>query len=274
MSKRRQTLKCPVCKIEVKASRLDIHMQKVHPETATRPRSAGKPAPRSLAPAIFAAVAVVAVLVVAGVGIYYLNLPEPEENGEPPVIPPVDKGAYPTTYARMEIGPRGVVIIGLYGNETPRTVRNFMDLVGQNFFVGTIFHRIIDGFMIQGGGFTPEMTQKTVPSAPIKLEINPKLHNVPGTIAMARTSDPDSATTQFFINTVDNRGSLDPNAQSKGYTVFGVVVKGMDIVDAISKAKVEFGSGGDQKPSQPTQDEIPSLIITNVRMISTPDEPR
>ena len=81
MSKRRQTLKCPVCKIEVKASRLDIHMQKVHPETATRPRSAGKPAPRSLAPAIFAAVAVVAVLVVAGVGIYYLNLPEPEENG-------------------------------------------------------------------------------------------------------------------------------------------------------------------------------------------------
>ncbi len=192
-------------------------------------------------------------------------------NGEPPVIPPVDTGTYPTQYVRMEVAGRGTIVIGLYGNETPRTVKNFSDLVAQNFFVGTIFHRIIDGFMIQGGGFTPDLTQKPVPSPPIKLEINSKLHNVRGTVAMARTNDPDSATTQFFINTVDNRASLDPNAKSAGYTVFGVVVRGMEVVDGISKAAVEYGSGGDQQPSQPTQEERPTLIVTNTMMTPTPE---
>jgi cyclophilin family peptidyl-prolyl cis-trans isomerase len=271
VAKRRQTLKCPVCKIEVRASRLDAHMEKVHPEMETRPRSKGKPAPKSMMPAMFAAVAVIAVVVVAGVGIYYLNLAQPEENGEPPVIPPTDSGVYPTTYVRVEIGPRGAIVIGLYNNETPKTVKNFLDLVGQNFFVGTLFHRIVAGFVIQGGGFTPDMNQKPVPFPPINLEINSKLHNTRGTVAMARTTDPNSATTQFFINLVDNRKSLDPNSNTEGYAVFGTVVRGMDIVDSIANAQTDFAPGNTQERSQPVEEERPTLIVTNTRLMGAPD---
>ncbi len=272
MAKRRQTLKCPVCKIDVKAGRLDTHIQKVHPDTEARTRHKGKPAARSMRPEALLAAAVAVVIIVAAAGIYYLNLPRPEEeNGEPPVKPPVDTGVFPTQYVRMMVAQRGEIVIGLYGNETPITVNNFRELVMQNYFTGTIFHRIVAGFVVQGGGFLPDLNQKEPPFDPIKLEINSKLHNVRGTVAMARTSDPDSATTQFFFNLVDNSvGKLDPGGYStEGYAVFGVVVSGMDVVDGIATAQVETPAGGSER-SQPIQDEIPNLMITNTLLMATP----
>ena len=273
MSKRRQTLKCPVCKIQVKAGRLDAHMQKAHPGAEVQPRSKGRAAPGPKRTEMMAAAAIAVVVLVAAVGIYYLNLPKPEEeNGETPYVPPVDTGVFPTQYVRMNIAQRGDIVIGLYGNETPNTVRNFRDLAAQNFFTGTIFHRIVAGFVIQGGGFGPDRQMKPVPSPPIKLEINSKLHNVRGTVAMARTSDPDSATTQFFINLVDNSaGKLDPGGYSaEGYAVFGVVVRGMEIVDQIAQARTETPAGGSEK-SQPVEDEIPRLIVANTMLMATPN---
>ncbi|MBN1175262.1 peptidyl-prolyl cis-trans isomerase [Candidatus Woesearchaeota archaeon] len=120
-------------------------------------------------------------------------------------------------------------------NETaaPITVANFLSYVDEGFYDGLIFHRVIDGFMIQGGGITPDGKQKTT-KAPIVLESGNGLKNDRGTIAMARTSDPNSATSQFFINTVDN-DFLNKGARDDGYAVFGKVVRGMDVVDKIEK---------------------------------------
>jgi len=273
VAKRRQTLKCPVCKIEVKAGRLEAHLERVHPGAGASAPAKVKLARRSARPEVFLAVAVAAVVIVAAVGIYYMNLPKPEENGEPPVVPPSDKGVYPTQYVRLTVAQMGDIVIGLYGNETPNTVKNFRDLVASNFFTGTIFHRIVPGFVIQGGGFTPELQMKPVPFPPIKLEINKKLHNVRGTLSMARTTDPDSATTQFFINLVNNSpGKLDPGGYSaEGYAVFGVVTRGMEVVDRIAAVQTEYPPGNTQEKSQPTQDEIPKLIIANAMIVGSPN---
>jgi cyclophilin family peptidyl-prolyl cis-trans isomerase len=270
VAKRRQTLKCPVCKIEVKAGRLDAHLQKVHPGYDGQPRPKGKAAPRSMRPEMWLAVAVAVVVVVAGIGIYYLNLSKPEENGGNPVTPPTDNGVSPTQYVRLTVAQRGEIVIGLYGNETPNTVQNFMQLVSQNYFTGTIFHRIVAGFVVQGGGYLPDMNPKPVTVSPIKLEINSKLHNYKYTVAMARTSDPNSATTQFFINIADNHAILDPGGSSgaDGYAVFGKVLRGTEVVDSIATATTETPAGGQEK-SQPTQDAIPSLIITNCMVLSS-----
>jgi cyclophilin family peptidyl-prolyl cis-trans isomerase len=125
----------------------------------------------------------------------------------------------------------GNIEIKLATKEAPITTENFLSYVEDDFFDGTIFHRVIPGFMIQGGGFTPDGTQKTT-GDPIVLESNNGLKNVRGTIAMARTNDPNSATSQFFINLVDN-AFLDKSSGSDGYAVFGEVVEGLDVVDAI-----------------------------------------
>lgn len=128
----------------------------------------------------------------------------------------------------------GDIVIELNSEKAPNTVTNFLSYVEDGFYNGTIFHRVIKDFMIQGGGFTEEFVQKT-PNAPIKNEANNGLSNVKGSIAMARTGDPHSATAQFFINTVDNN-FLDFRGEDGplwGYAVFGQVVEGMDIVDAI-----------------------------------------
>jgi peptidyl-prolyl cis-trans isomerase A (cyclophilin A) len=125
----------------------------------------------------------------------------------------------------------GNIEIKLATKEAPITTENFLSYVEDDFFDGTIFHRVIPGFMIQGGGFTPDATQKTTRD-PIVLESNNGLKNLRGTIAMARTNDPNSATSQFFINVVDN-AFLDKSAGSDGYAVFGEVVEGMDVVDTI-----------------------------------------
>lgn len=132
----------------------------------------------------------------------------------------------------------GDIKVELDPAKAPLSVKNFLVYVNEGHYNGTIFHRVIEGFMIQGGGFTKEMKQKPV-HAPIAIESDNGLSNKRGTIAMARTSDPNSATAQFFINTVDNafldfRGK---NSRDYGYAVFGKVVDGMDVVDKIRKTK-------------------------------------
>jgi peptidyl-prolyl cis-trans isomerase A (cyclophilin A) len=127
---------------------------------------------------------------------------------------------------------QGDIEVELYPEKAPKTVANFLAYVKSGQYSGTIFHRVIPGFMIQGGGFTASGMEKPT-LAPIPLESNNGLKNLTGTIAMARTSDPDSATAQFFINTVDNAGLDYPNGDGHGYTVFGKVISGLDVVKKI-----------------------------------------
>ncbi len=126
----------------------------------------------------------------------------------------------------------GDFVVEVYPDKAPKTVENFLKYVREGHYDGTIFHRVIDGFMIQGGGFTPDMQQKPTRSA-IPLETRPELKNDRGTLAMARTANPNSATAQFFINVVDNKGLNAPMPDGHGYAVFGKVVSGMDVVDRI-----------------------------------------
>jgi peptidyl-prolyl cis-trans isomerase B (cyclophilin B) len=128
----------------------------------------------------------------------------------------------------------GTIILALYPDKAPKTVENFLTYVRDKFYDGTIFHRVIDKFVIQGGGFGPGMTQKLT-RAPIENEANNGLRNARGTIAMARASDPHSATSQFFINVADNDflNYTAPTPAGWGYCVFGRVVEGMHIVDQI-----------------------------------------
>lgn len=138
---------------------------------------------------------------------------------------------------------KGVIVIELEAQKAPISVENFLAYVRDGFYDGTIFHRVIPNFMIQGGGFTADMQQKPT-RAPIKNEAANGLKNLRGTVAMARTHVPDSATSQFFINHQDN-AFLDyhgPHAQTIGYAVFGRVVSGMDVVDEI--AAVPTGQAG------------------------------
>jgi len=130
---------------------------------------------------------------------------------------------------------QGDIVLQLDATKAPKTVANFIEYVKAGHYSGTIFHRVIDGFMIQGGGMTPEMKEKPT-RAPIPLESRNGLSNTRGTIAMARTSVPDSATAQFFINVKDN-AFLDAarSPDGNGYAVFGKVVEGMDVVDKIRK---------------------------------------
>jgi cyclophilin family peptidyl-prolyl cis-trans isomerase len=143
----------------------------------------------------------------------------------------------------------GVIVLELAPDRAPATVANFLEYVKAGFYDGTVFHRVIDGFMIQGGGFTPDLVQKKT-RPPIKNESENGLSNARGTIAMARTSDPHSATAQFFINTVDNANGLDhgKTAQVWGYAVFGKVVEGMDVVDKIAKTQTGSKSGMQDVP--------------------------
>ncbi len=132
----------------------------------------------------------------------------------------------------------GVIDIELDAEKAPETVANFLAYVEAGHYDNTIFHRVIDGFMIQGGGFTPDMEQKPC-KAPVKNEAGNGLKNIRGSLAMARTSDPHSATAQFFINVADN-AFLDfksPSGNGWGYCVFGKVVEGMDVVDKIKGVK-------------------------------------
>ena len=155
----------------------------------------------------------------------------------------VEKGA---AVGNPGIG-QGVLIIELDGDKAPIAVENFLGYVNSGYYEGTVFHRVIDGFMIQGGGFTEGMDQKKTEGT-IQNEADNGLKNKRGTVAMARRPDPHSATSQFFVNVADNK-FLDHSAktpQGWGYAVFGEVVSGMDVVDAIAKVKTgQHGSMGD-----------------------------
>ena len=156
---------------------------------------------------------------------------------------------------RMETT-QGVITLELDGDKAPETVANFLEYARAGFYDGTIFHRVIPGFMIQGGGFDAGMKQKTT-RAPIKNEATNGLKNATGTIAMARTNDPHSATAQFFINVNDNTGLDHPTPQGWGYAVFGTVTDGMDVVRSIEKVKTGNRAGHQDVP-------IEEVIITKV----------
>lgn len=154
---------------------------------------------------------------------------------------------------------QGDITIELFEEEAPLTVHNFLNYVKDGFYSGTQFHRVISGFMIQGGGFTVDMERKQT-QAPVKNESTNGVSNKRGTIAMARTRDPDSATAQFFINVVDNL-NLDAMGPRPGYTVFGRVVEGMEVVDKIAATKTTTKSSYRDVPVKPII--IESLEITS-----------
>ena len=132
----------------------------------------------------------------------------------------------------------GDIVLQLDAEKAPKTVANFVQYVQAGHYAGTVFHRVIDGFMIQGGGMSPDMQEKPT-RAPITLESRSGLSNVRGTVAMARTMIPDSATAQFFINIGDNvRLDAVNSADGNGYAVFGKVIEGMDVVDRIKAVPV------------------------------------
>ena len=140
---------------------------------------------------------------------------------------------------------QGEVVVELFADKAPKTVANFLQYVNDKHYDGTIFHRVINNFMVQGGGYDSQYREKAT-RAPVRHEGREALEaggprNVVGTLAMARTNDPHSATSQFFINVKDN-GFLDPSPQMFGYTVFGRVVSGMEVVDRIKS--LPTGSGG------------------------------
>ncbi len=146
----------------------------------------------------------------------------------------------------------GDIVVELNAAKAPKTVENFLQYVSDKHYDGTVFHRVMSDFMIQGGGFTPDLQQKPT-KAPIPLEAGNGLKNDRGAIAMARTGNPNSATSQFFINTVDNPNLNAPKPDGYGYAVFGKVVAGMDVVDKIRAVAV-----GDQGMHQ----NVPRTPIT------------
>lgn len=154
----------------------------------------------------------------------------------------------------------GKIVVELEAQKAPKSTANFLQYAKDGFYTGTIFHRVIPGFMIQGGGFDQKMTQKP-PRAPIENEARNGLRNQRGTLAMARTMDPHSATAQFFINHRDNPPLDYPSRDGWGYAVFGKVIEGMDVVDQI--AKVPTGNAG-------MHSDVPRtpIVIENVKIIS------
>ena len=161
---------------------------------------------------------------------------------------------------RMETS-MGDIVIRLDAAKAPKTVANFLDYVKAGFYNGTVFHRVIAGFMIQGGGFTADMQQKPT-NKPIQNEADNGLRNAKYTIAMARTSDPNSATAQFFINTKDNAflNFRSKDTQGWGYAVFGKVIRGQEVVDKIEKVSTGRRGMFDDVPREP-------VIIKKVSVI-------
>jgi peptidyl-prolyl cis-trans isomerase A (cyclophilin A) len=155
----------------------------------------------------------------------------------------------------------GKIKLELFAREAPLSVKNFLDYTTGGFYDGTVFHRVIPNFMIQGGGFTADMKQKKT-NAPLKNEADNGLKNLRGTIAMARTMIIDSATSQFFINVVDNAylDHSDKTTKGYGYAVFGTVIEGMDIVDKIAAVRTGVLGGFPNVP-------LPPVVIESMKVI-------
>jgi cyclophilin family peptidyl-prolyl cis-trans isomerase len=154
----------------------------------------------------------------------------------------------------------GKIVIELNADKAPKSVENFLRYARENFYAGTVFHRVIPGFMIQGGGFDAKLDQKQT-KAPVQNEAANGLQNQRGTIAMARTNDPHSATAQFFINHKNNAGLDYPGQDGWGYTVFGKVTQGMDVVDKIAQAPTGNIRGMQNVPFK-------NIVIQSVTIIS------
>lgn len=155
---------------------------------------------------------------------------------------------------------QGIIIIELYRDKAPQSVENFLRYAKEDFYKGTLFHRVIDGFMIQGGGFSSGMKEKPT-REPIQNEAKNGVKNETGTIAMARTSDPHSATAQFFIN-LKNNTSLDyPNPDGWGYAVFGKVIRGLDVVQKIGKTTTGSSGFYQDVPTTP-------IVIESVKILT------
>ncbi len=165
-------------------------------------------------------------------------------------------------YPRVELSTSlGTLRLELYPDKAPITVENFLGYVTEGFFDGTIFHRVVPGFVIQGGGFTSEMVEKDT-RPPIENEANNGVRNLRGTICMARTSDPHSATSQFFINTKDNPplDHRDSSLRGWGYAVFGRVTEGMEVVEAIERVPRGRKNGYDDVPVDP-------IVVESARVL-------
>ena len=178
-----------------------------------------------------------------------------------PPAPPSDPNPTPDGPVVVLDTTLGMIKIGLFKTKAPISTENFLRYAREGFFAGTIFHRAIPGFMIQGGGFTPDMKEKEV-HAPIRNEARNLLRNSRGTVAMARTNDPNSATAQFYVNVKSNH-SLDFGINGAGYAVFGVVLEGMDVVDRI--ANVSTGTRGPHENVPNT-----AVLIKGTRIESVP----
>jgi cyclophilin family peptidyl-prolyl cis-trans isomerase len=174
-------------------------------------------------------------------------------------------GCVPVIYYLTPQPAPEVITVELLPEKAPDSVKNFLQYVDDKFYDGTIFHRVIGDFMIQGGGMNPGLTEKRTPHPPVKNEADNGLSNTRGTIAMARTGDPNSATAQFYINTVDNGYRLDRAhaGDGFGYTVFGEVTDGMDVVDKIKKARTHHVKGMDDVP-------VKDVVIESIRKLETP----
>lgn len=181
------------------------------------------------------------------------------------LITPAALAANPKVELKTSLG---AVVIELYPENAPKTVENFVQYVKSGFYDGTIFHRVIPGFMVQGGGFTPNFQQKPTRPA-IRNEAGNGLRNAVGTVAMARTADPHSATAQFFINVADN-DFLDfksPDDKGYGYTVFARVTSGMDVVQKMLQAPTATVGPHQNVPRQP-------VIIERARLIEPAAKPK
>lgn len=169
---------------------------------------------------------------------------------------------YLNDYPQVELQTnKGIIVIELYPDKAPKSVENFLAYVDKGFYDGTVFHRVIPNFMIQGGGFTPELKKKKT-MAPIMNEADNGLRNRIGTVAMARTNDPHSASSQFFINVAQNSflDFREKTPRAWGYAVFGRVIKGMKVVNQIRQVKTGFRNGLGDVPME-------TIEITKARQI-------
>jgi len=188
-------------------------------------------------------------------------------------ILPFTQASADDQYPRVRITTTlGDIVLELDREKSPKSVENFLNYVREGFYDGTIFHRVIDKFMVQGGGFTQDL-QKKPTRAPIENEANNGLKNLNGTIAMARTNAPHSATAQFFINVADNDflNHTSPTPRGWGYAVFGKVVEGMDVVDKIRKTPT--GSGGQFRSDVPRTPVVMEKVVLDGAVPTAPATP-